>query len=210
MATQNPSTGFAGSPPRQMPGRMFDRQSHPLARRRPARPHGPQAPEPARDAGADPVGQSARHRQLRGAAVGGGADRRPPRLHARHRRARARCLFWPVAIIWLWERLRPGKEGLDQARRAASRLLSRHAQPPVARFRHHLRHPAARAVLAPLVLRRHLVHHGPVDLDHADPRPRNVVARRAARQELDVGRRCGRSGRCSATSGSTRRFRRAR
>ena len=45
---------------------------------------------------------------------------------------------------------------------------------------------APRPSVATLVLRRHALHHRPVDMDRADPRARNVVARRAARPQLDA------------------------
>ena len=49
--------------------------------------------------------------------------------------------------------------GTAEARRPASRLLHRHAQPSVTRLPEHLWRAAPRAIFAPLVLRRRLVHH---------------------------------------------------
>ena len=69
----------------------------------------------------------------------------PSRLHARHR-GLVVMPFVTVAIIWLWERLRPGKDGPVEARRIVARLLCRNAQPSAARPHEHLWRAHARAV----------------------------------------------------------------
>ena len=101
--------------------------------------------------------------------------------------------FLAVAIMWVWERLRPGKEGpIKLGGLFFACFLAVLSHPLL-----DLLNTYGTRVLEPFSNRWFygdtLVHHGSVDLDHADPWPRNVVARRAARQATGDGRRPGRS-----------------
>ncbi len=76
--------------------------------------------------------------------------------------------FFAVAIIWLWEKLRPGKEGPQAVGLLFACFLADLSHPLL-----DLMNTYGTRVLdpfsQPLVLRRHAVHRGSVDLDHADP-----------------------------------------